>query len=306
VNRFEIVFACPSADGMVLADHILFGQRAEHVNYATVQVGGAPPTVQMFTRDHQTLALPGGQGRLKDAGIGRFLRQGAGALLGHPDRLCVIAGLLLLAMRWRDLAAIAAALALGYLASLALALTGATVDLGLASAAVGLLIALLGASALRLSAGESAAPRGWRIAGALGAALIIIGGLAVAARHGPWNIWMAAGLMAFGAAQIWIVGAEPRLRWLALAPAALFALMDGSDLAGDLSVLQARPLRLAPMLLSYDFGAIAAGVILVAAAMALLWLVRGRVRPARAVATDLAGAALVGAGVFWFVSRLHT
>jgi hypothetical protein len=305
VNRFEIVFVCPSADGLVLADHVLFDRRADHINYAAVQVGAAKPTVQMFTRGRQTLALPTGQGRLRDASVLRFLRQGAGAILGHPDRLCVVLGLLLLAIRWRDLGAIAAALGLGYLASVVLALTGATVDLNLASAAVGLLVALLGASALRLAAGPSA-PKGWRMAAMASAALIALAGLAAAARAGPWNTWMAAGLMLFGAAQVWAVGAEPRLRWLALAPAVLFGLLDGADLAGDLSVLQPRPLQLTPLLLGYDLGAIAAGVALVAAVMGLLWLVRQKVRPARTVAVDLAGAALVGAGVFWFVSRLHT
>jgi hypothetical protein len=304
VNRFEIVFACPSAEGLVLSDHVLFGRRAEHVTYATVQVDASKPTVQMFTRDHQTLALPSAGQGLKDAGVVRFLQQGAGAILGHADRLCVIAGLLLLAMRWRDLGAIAAALALGYLASVVLAMTGATVDLSLASAAVGLLIAFLGAGALRLAARETAAPKGWRIAALAGAGLIVVAGLVAAARAGPWTVWMSAGLLLFGAVQIWAVGGEPRLRWLALAPAALFGFLDGADLAGDLSVLQPRPLQLAPLLLGYDLGAVAAGVALIAGAMALLWLVRRRVRPARAVAIDLGGAALVGMGVFWFVSRL--
>jgi hypothetical protein len=305
VNRFEIVFVCPSADGLVLSNHVLFGRRADHVNYATVQVGAAKPTVQMFTKGRQTLALPSaGQGSLRDAGVIRFLWQGVGAILGHADRLCVIAGLLLLAMRWRDLGAIAAALALGYLASIVLAMTGATIDLSVAAAAVGLLIAFLGAGALRLAPREAAAPSGWRIAATAGVGLIVVAALVAAARAGPWNVWMAAGLLLFGVVQIWAVGAQPRLRWLALAPAALFGLLDGADLAGDLSVLQPRPLQLAPMLLGYDVGAIAAAVALVAAAMALLWLVRLRMRPARAVAIDLAGSALVGAGVFWFVSRL--
>ena len=62
----------------------------------------------------------------------------------------------------------------------------------------------------------------------------------------------------------------------------------------------------APRLLAYDLGATAAGAALAAAAMGALWLVGRRLgTPRRTAAIDVAGAALMGLGLFWFVSRLY-
>ena len=229
-------------------------------------------------------------------------------LLWCVAALLAVTPLAVLARRWRDLGAIAAALGVGYLTSLALALTGLVVlDPRQAEMATGLLIAVLGASALRLQAMEPEGAGGWRLAPTLGAGLIIAGVIAAAAAKGGLSFAMsAAGLAVFGLAQTWIAGTGPRFRWLVLAPAALFALVDGMGLASDLARLQPTPAQMAPMFLGYDLGAAAAAVGLATLAMGMLWLLGRRLNAARNLAADLAGAALVGFGMFWFVSRLYT
>ena len=293
--RFEIIFACPEAAGLVLHDGLLFARFPDHVNYAQVRVDGGPPVIQLFTRNHQSLALTAGR-RAPQASLLRFAMQGASQLIRHADRLCIILGLLLLARRWRDLGLIAAALAAGYLASVVLTLGGfglSNRDWG--GATTGLAALLLGAGALRLRPSGPAAPRAWRIATIAVAGLVFAAVMAVAAMMGPSAALAVGGLALFGGAQVWIAGSDPRLRWIAFAPGALFALMDGMGLAEDLAALQTPTMQAAPRLLAHGFGVVAAA-----------WLSARKLATAkRTLAVDLAAASLVGLGLFWFVSRIY-
>ena len=302
LHRFEMTFACPSADGLVLHDHVLFDRQAGHLNYARVQIGGGQPRLMVFTAQHQELAATG-VGAPANGSL--FAGRGLASVLHRLDALCLAGGLLLLARRWRDLADIALALGVGYLASLGIALSGlVSPDFSLSGAAVGVLAVVLGASALREKAIQPA--RGWRIAFMLGAILIGALALGAAAWKGAPAGLAAGGLAGFALAQVWIVGQAPRLRALVFAPAALFGLLDGMDQAGDLALLQLPAGQSAPALLGHDLGALTCIIALVAGAMALFWLARRRLAPARGFAAEVAAAALIGLGLFWFVSRLYS
>ena len=302
LDRFEMIFACPRADGLVLRDQLLFDRVAGHVNYAQVQAIGGRSALRMFTRDHQTLALPAAKGRLPDAGADRFAGLGFWQILSRIDRLCVVAGLLLLARGWRDIPLIAGALGLGYLASLAVAFGGLTTS-DLVDAVIGLLIVLFGANALRVHAVEPPVSGKWRVGIAVCAglmvALLVTAGIMKNVAAGL----AAGGLAAFGAAQIWIAGAAPRLRWLTFAPVAMFGLLDGMGLPRELAVLEPSTPQVAPLQLAYDLGAMAAAVGLLVAGFAALWLIGRRWKPSWA--PDVVSAALVGLGLFWFVSRAY-
>lgn len=304
--RFEIIFACPRADGIVLHDHVLFSRFPDQVNYAQVRIDGGAPAIQLFTQGRQTIALPAGN-RAHPASLLSFTRQGAEGMIDQADRLCIAFGLLLLVRRWRDLGAVALALGAGYLASIAMALGGlGLADRSWSGAATGLAVLLLGAGALRLRPPGPEAPRALRIAGILALGLIFAAVAAMAAMRGPASALAVGGLAVFGAAQVWAAGAEPRLRWMALAPAALFALVDGVLPAQDLAMLKTPAGQAAPRLLAYDVGAMALATLLVAIAVAVLWLAARRIAAAkRLVAIDLGGALLIGLGLFWFVSRIY-
>ena len=305
--RFEIIFACPDTQGIVLHDHVLFDRVPGHLNYAKVQVNGGRESLMVFSRQRQDMAPPPAGKAAPGAGPGLFAGHGLRSTLGRLDALCLIGGLLLLARRWRDLAAIAGALALGYAAALALALSGhALPDLELSGAAAGLLAAMLGASLIADRAAVAPSGLGWRIGLPAAAALLVAVVLAAAGLKGPAAGLTVAGLLVFAVAQAWIVGVEPRARPLVFAPAALFGLLDGMGQAADLSLLQLPAWRLAPALGGYDLGALAGATGLAALAMGVMWLARRPLRPMRGFASEFAAAGLVGLGLFWFVSRLYS
>ncbi|HEY5412665.1 MAG TPA: hypothetical protein VIJ94_18245 [Caulobacteraceae bacterium] len=304
--RFEIIFACPRADGIVLHDHVLFARFPDQVNYAQVRIDGGGPAIQLFTQGRQTLALPAGN-RPPQASLLRFAMQGAEGVTGQADRLCVVFGLLLLVRRWRDLGAVAIALGAGYLASIAMALGGLGLsDRSWSGAVTGLAVLLLGAGALRLRPPGPAPPRGWRIAAIVALSVMLTAAVAIGAVKDPSEALAVGGLAVFGAAQVWVVGADAGLRWIAFAPAALFALSDGALPAQDLATLKTPAAQAVPRLLAYDLGATVVAALLVAIAVAGLWLAARRIAAARrALAIDLGAASLIGLGLFWFVSRIY-
>jgi hypothetical protein len=304
--RFEMTFACPGAQGLVLHDHVLSGAAQGHVDYARVQVNGAKPVLRLFSRAHPDLALPPAGQPLPGEGLVPFARQGLDRLLGGGDALAIVAGLLLLARRWRDLADIAAALALGYGAAILIGLSGLVApSLSSGAAAMGAMAAVLGLCALRLQTDGPGAAPGWRLVLSIGAGLLVAGVLALAAAKGLPDGLAAGGLILFCLAQVFIAGSGPRPRLLLFAPAVMFGLFDGAVWAQALAPLRMPPLTLAPALLGYDLGAWAALSVAAAGAMALLWLLARRLRPAGPFAGELAAAALTGLGLFWFVSRLY-
>lgn len=304
--RFEIIFACPQPDGLVLRDRLLFDRFPDQLNYAQVRIAGGAPAIQIFDRRHPSLALSTGK-TTPQASLLRFVLQGAAHVVGQADRLLVVFGLLLVARRWRDLGVVAAALGAGYLAALALALGGfGLADRSWQGVATALAVLLLGASALRLRPPGPAPPRGLRITAAAFAVLIVAAVVAIAALKSPSAAIAAVALALFAGAQIWLAGSWPRLGWIAFAPAALFALVDGLGPAEDLAMLQTPAAQAAPRLLAYDLGATAAATALVAAGMVVIWLLARKLSPTRRTAAiDLAGALLVGFGLFWFASRIY-
>ena len=302
LDRFEIIFDCPQAEKMVLRDQVLFDRAPTHVDYAQVQVTGGRTALLMFTRDHQTLALPASPAKLPDAGMDRFAGQGFWQALYRADRLCVMAGLLLLARRWRDIGWIAGALGLGYLASLAASLGGLATS-GVVDAAIGLLIVLLGVGGLKAHASGLPVSRPWRIGLAACTGLFVVLSLTAGLVRNGTAALAAAGLAVFGGAQIWIAGARPRLRWAAFAPAVVFGLLDGMGLPHELAVLQPPALQVAPLQVAYDIGAMTAAGALLAIGFAAVWLVSRRWKPTWG--PDVVSAALIGLGLFWFVSRAY-
>jgi hypothetical protein len=306
-NRYEIVFICPDARGVVLHDAFLFKAVPSHINYARIQVGAAPPVLRLFTRTQSAVPAPAA-GAPAGPALSVLVRQGAMRLLKRWDALCVLAALLLLALRWRDLAWIIGGLAAGYVASVVAASTGLVMTRPpLAGMATGLIIAAAAAAGLRRQASDTEqATRLWRIMAAIAAIVLAVAAGFAAVRVGDMSALVAGGLALFGLVLVWDARASTRPVWLIVAPAFLFALLDGMGPASELAVLALPAASIAPSLASFDFGAGLAAVVVTAAVLALLWLAGRRLKSLRKPITDIAGAALVGLGVFWFVSRLYS
>jgi hypothetical protein len=304
VERFELIFRCPSADGIVLHDHLLFDRAPGHVDYALIQRGGAS-ALRTFTAGRQDVALP--MGALADEGAGDFAWRALVGTVRAVESLCLVAGLLLLCRRWRDLGFVAAGLGVGYGVSLALALSG-LVAAGAPLIAIGLdgLVMLSGGGALYLQSRRSAADgRGGWVGAALFSLFCVAATLAAALIY-PQAGLIVGGLAIFGCAWLAGAGSGASSSWLAPALAVVFGLLDGMRPASDLAPLHLAPLRLAPMLAGYDVGAMAAILAVMAVAMGSVRLAARRAAFARSVAEDLAGAGVLGFGVFWFVSHIYS
>ncbi len=304
LDRYEIVFACPQADGLTLKNSLLFDRDPHHVGYAWIKVGAAKPVMQTFTRDKPSIALapPGG---LHDASPAGFALREAIRLATDLVALGFLLGSVALARRWFDLAWLGGALATGYLLSVAVALPGLlAIDQGLAAALEGLLVMSLGLGGLTASA--PSANQRWRPATIAIVALAILGLVAAASVKSPLAGLATAGVAVFALASIWNGLNTPSLRPLVFAPAALFAFLNGQAQAADLDPPHLPAAQLAPILAGADIGALLAATAISCAAMALIWLAGRKLGALRNFAFETSGATLIGLGLFWFVSRLHS
>jgi hypothetical protein len=307
LDRYEMVFVCEDPKGMVLHDQFLFKATPAHVDYARIQVGSAPPVLRLFTRTQQSVPLPAA-GASAGPGLQAMARQGALRLVKRWDALSFLAALLLLALRWRDLGLIAGGLAAGYGASLIAAWQGlALTRPPLAGVAIGLLIVAAAAGGLRRQSSETEAPpRVWRVVGSIAAVALALAASAAAVKVGDMTALVAGGLALFALVFVWDARASNRPAWLVIAPSFLFALLDGMGPASEIAVLALPGPRVLPALAEYDLGSGVAALGLTAAAMAALWVAGRKLSAARKPAADIGGAALIGLGVFWFVSRLYS
>jgi hypothetical protein len=307
LDRFEMVFACPHAAGLVLRDAFLFDRDPGHIDYAQIRIGGGQPVLAAFTSDHRSIALPASGVRLHGADPLAFARMAAIRMATGLAALAILFGSVLVSRRWISLAWLTASLAAGYLASAGVALSGlVTLDQSLATALLGLLAVTLGLGALQSGATGPAMSPGWRKTGWAGIALIMTGLVVVAALKSPGAGLATFGIALFGLAAVQAARIEPKLGAMVFAPAAAFAFMDGLGPAGDLTLLHPPPGQLVPILAGRDLGGLAAGIGIAGLAMGLIWLAGMRLRAFRGIGSEIAGAALIGLGLFWFVSRLHS
>jgi hypothetical protein len=333
---FEIFFRCPSgaASDVVLENHALFDRIHGHVDFARVQINGGPVRQQLFTARHEQLALgpltprtsatpaPGTSARgtsASSAGIGRYLGLGIGNVLGSPDRLCFLLGMLLLMLtRPRPTPRLRAwptamlyaitGLAAGYALSLLAALAaGLAPRERLLDAAVGFLVALLAAGVATRDL-----VRARLVGGTLAGALLCLAAL-IAFAHGRFPALLLAGAGVFAGCQLALAGRlelRPALFVPALFVPALFGFLDGFVLPAEVLPMQLPARTVLPMAVGFDLGALLMEIAVLAALAGALALVGAwpRMRPlARhsALSTDLAAAALGCVGVFWMLSRLH-
>lgn len=303
LHRYEIVYACDDPKGLVLHDKFLFDKVKGHINYARVQVGSAPPVLGQFTAKSQSLAVP-----VTPPSLQTYVRQGVLRLLHRPEALGLLAALVLLALRWRDLAWLAGGVVGGYALSIALAAAGLVLTRPHLSAAAtgGLVIVTAAAGLRRQGADEPTLARSWQIAAMLAALAMAVAATLAAFKIGDLSLLVTGGVAVFGLAFIVAAGARDKAPWLLLAPALLFGLLDGMGPATDLATLTLPWASVLPALIELSLGAGALAVILLAATTGVLWLAGRKLRFVRKLATDIAGMALIGLGVFWFVSRLYS
>ena len=135
---------------------------------------------------------------------------------------------------------------------------------------------------------------------------MVVGLVVVAALKSPATGSASLGIAIFSLAAVQASRLEPKLGAMVFAPAAAFAFMDGLGPASELSLLHPPPGQFAPILAGHDLGSLAAALVIAGAAMGLIWLAALRLRAFRDIGSEIGGAALIGLGLFGFVTRLYS
>jgi hypothetical protein len=159
---------------------------------------------------------------------------------------------------------------------------------------IGLSVALVASENLWLAAGSLPVVR-WAIVLALGALAIAAG------QHTETSPMVSAGAALFAACYLGLAGRTADPAQLRAAPASLFGIAYGCELARPLVDASPRTPQLALVLLAFNLG-IAATMLAILALQPLLRSARGAA--AQAVA-DYGSALLLALGVFWLVSRAN-
>ena len=293
---FEIFFRCPSSGAVTLEESALFDRLAGQVNFARIEFRSGVYQ-ELFTASHERVILPQ-NGAGPSANWGAYVKLGATHVLHSPALWCLLLGAVWLLLRAPSLGWMSAALAGGYLVSLAGALGGWVAPRGeLLSAYGGFLVALLPLQYIA---------RGLRhpARAAVGAAAVSCALVTVAwGVHRPVAAALLAGvaLLASGV----LAGYARRSDDSSLGVFATFiaALLDGFTLPQQIAPLHLPVAVRLPMLTAFDVGSVLAAAAFVALALVVRRLSGGQpASPVATLASDLAAAALSLCGVFWLVS----
>jgi HupE / UreJ protein len=302
-RKVEFSFACRDTRSLRIGTSAFFELVPAHVDMAQIQTDNGDFIEQLFTSDQQAFDVSGGDStnRLQNAGFLEYVRMGVMHIFTGVDHQSFLLGLVLISRRLRDLVFVITGFTLGHSATLALAVTGLIrPHAEYIDALIGLTIALIGAENV---ADTTHRPEAVIAGGALlfaamiGAKLAGLGGL-------PLTLLVGIGI--FGANYLRISGHLRDAARLRIVVTVIFGLVHGFGFASDLLQLKLPVGRLAELLVGFNCG-VEIGQLSLVVGVVLLVMVLGRLRLTlpRPIVIDVGSAALVGLGLFWFVSRSY-
>jgi hypothetical protein len=301
-RRYELIYRCPSDEGIHLHSSVLYDKVASHTNFAKIQSGDGELFEQLITVDHQDVPASGGAGEsvLASAGFLQFILLGLTHIFTGVDHMSFMLGLVLISRRVRDLLFVVTGFTLGHSLTLGLAVTGILrPNAAYIDALVALTIALIGAENI----GDSTR-RPLPVALGLGGLLL---SFALAKLLGmpvtlPTLLLVGGGIFAFS--YLLLTGHMRDAGRVRLVVTLVFGLIHGFGFASNLLEMQLPPGRIAELLVGFNLGVEIGQVTVVLSALALAWvLVKLRLAMPRPLFTDIAAAFLVGEGLFWFLGR---
>ena len=293
---FEWTLRCPTSDQLVLRSTLLRAVAPSHLHFARVFRNGAVPEelVLSFDRPERALATSTATATLPRPGT--FVALGVEHIAGGLDHLAFLAALLLGATSLGDVARVVTGFTVGHSLTLAAATVGwIAADRAAVDALIGASIALVALESLWAAAARPAWMPWLGAAGCLGLAL---GRRTVV----PPAALAGLALAIVCSARARSLGASPGgLRW---SVAALFGCIHGLGFAAVLADAAWPSSRAATALLGFNVGVELAQLALVV----LVWPALAMLRRAAALgtlATDAGHAALLAAGLWWFLVRAH-
>jgi hypothetical protein len=294
----RMLWNCPSAGNVSVDIQVFAPLSANHLHFIRFEDQDANVFEQILARGI-TSALFDPERPHQPNGWLEFLHLGFQHILGGPDHIAFVLGLMLLVSGWRKLAFVTLGFTLGHSNTLALAITGWISPPGV------VIESLIGFSIVFVTA--EAALNQTKI---MGRAAWLGGGLLLA-------LWL---LSAFtGGALSWAVWAGLIMlvvfyfRWLdgggdaqATAPfvSGGFGLIHGVGFAGILLEVQLDPGRLLPSLFAFNAGVEFGQLAIILISISLLVLTRRFVAATwRSVGRSMLIAALACVGTYWFLGR---
>ena len=300
-RRFELTFHCPTERDIVLHSAVFFDLVPSHVSLAQIQTSDGRLIQQLFTQDHRSVAASGSDTALHDAGFLEYVGMGIMHIFTGVDHMSFLLGLVLISRRLRDLVFVVTGFTIGHSVTLALAVTGVIrPHAEFIDALVALTIAMVGAENVAV-----ATHRPGMVAAGTGGLLLIMG-LASVFGVGvlPATLLIGAGL--FAANYLMLSGYLRDAARLRMVVTVVFGLIHGFGFAADLLELQLPTQKLFSILLGFNLGVEVGQLTLVLAILGLVALLtRARLALPRPIVVDTLSAALVGLGLYWFVSRSY-
>jgi len=299
--RVELHFDCGSETPRRILYRALFEAAPSHVHYAKFYRDGVFLAETLFTDTSDTWDI-GNLGDASTHSFSSFLRIGIEHITGGIDHIAFLIGMLLIAGSVRRSVIAVTGFTLGHSISLAAAVLGYVHAEGvLVEAFIGFTVALVAIEYFALhrqsSVGLAAACMAfaWSV-GLLAVILDAVPGRALFAYAG-FGVFALCYLLA---SSNLAARDAPRAGTLLFVATTCFGLVHGFGFAGFLMETGLLGASLFLPLLGFNLGVEVGQLLLVAAALLLAGLLRGRVPQA---ATPLLAASLCGLGIFWFVGR---
>ena len=302
-RRFDFTYKCADDKDISIHSGAFFDLVQSHTNFAQIQnVATGDFVEELLTSDRQTVVVTGGEeSKLKSASIFEFIRMGVMHIFTGVDHMSFLVGLVLLSKRTKDLLFVVTGFTIGHSCTLALAVTGILrPHAEYIDALVAFTIAMVGAENIAVATGKpgivAAGMGGMLILMALGK-MLGFGGL-------PALLTLGAGI--FAANYLMISGHLANAARVRLVVTLVFGLIHGFGFAAGLLEMKLPTDKLAELLFGFNIGVEVGqvSVVLTVLGLAALLVKLGLGMPRRLV-VDLASAALVGIGLYWFLGRAY-
>lgn len=302
--------SCPASGEQTIRTSILLDEAPSHLHFARLVLPDEEGTPTRIVERVLSESAPqwelvvdsGGADPDSEASgtsLGAYLMLGIEHILSGWDHLAFVFALVLLAGSLGEVARLVTGFTIAHSITLALAVLGWVEPLdGPVEAMIGFSVALVALENSWLLAG-----RGWRIPTLAICGLLVVAAIGATGR-GSLPAFAALGLALFTASHFGLLRVSRSPATLRVVLAFAFGLVHGFGFAGVLAEMELPSDRLFAALFGFNLG-VEVGQLAVVAIVwpVLVWLrTLAEGRPHRWV-VDVAGSAICGVGVFWFLTR---
>jgi hypothetical protein len=302
-RRVQYEFDCPTDKKMKLGFSGFFELVPSHTDFAQISIAGGEFVEQLFVKDAQVVeaGAQSSENALRNAGFLKYIQMGVMHIFTGVDHMSFLVGLVLLSKRTKDLLFVVTGFTIGHSMTLALAVTGVLrPHAEYIDALVAFTIAMVGAENIAVATGKPGV-----VAGGLGGMLILMAlGKVLGFGGMPALLTLGAGI--FAANYLMISGHLANAARVRLVVTLLFGLIHGFGFAAGLLEMKLPTDKLAELLVGFNLGVEIGQVSVVLCVLGLAaLLIKLKLAPPRRLVVDLASAALVGIGLYWFLGRAY-